>query len=174
MQGFESFKNLLGRMESNNNYLAINSSSGALGKYQFLPSTLTSLQFNSNLPPWLSDYNFLNSPGLQEIYFKAHINDLTNFINNNDLNRFTGSLVRGSKRFLGIRAPLNIYGMLAGAHLAGPGTLRNYLNTGSNPDDGYTSLTDYMAYFSKNTADVGYLIPVLGLAFLSLVLVYYD
>src|SRR6478609_9661826 len=39
--GFESFKNSIGRKESSNNYSAVNSRSGAMGKYQIMPSNIT-------------------------------------------------------------------------------------------------------------------------------------
>jgi len=182
MNGFNQFKNMLANLESGNNYKAVNASSGALGKYQFLPTTLNALQSAYNLPNWYNEFIFLNSPDLQELYFNKHIADLTLFIDNNNLRRFVGTPVSSSKRFRHINTSIGFYGLLAGAHLAGTGNLLKYLENGYNPDDGSTSLSDYIAYFSKGSPGMlfqpaysgGYLIPLVTLAFVSLVFLYYE
>ena len=153
------FKNMLAQMESNNNYQEVNPTSGAIGKYQFLPTTLNSLQSIYNLPHWFNVSAFLNNPELQEIYFNSHIQDLTSFIDNNGLRTFIGSFVSGSKRFSYINTPVTYYGLLGGAHLAGTFNLKQYFETGYDPNDGFTSLTDYIAYFSKGVPGVNY-VPV--------------
>jgi len=181
------FKYRLAQMESGGNYQAVNPSSGALGKYQFMPTTLNSLQSLYNLPHWFSSNEFLNHPELQEIYFDSHIQDLTSFIDNNGLRINEGSLVRGSMRFSRINVPVTFYGLLGGAHLAGTGNLKRFFETGYDPNDGQTSLSDYIAYFSKGVPGVnydpvfaggatagGYLLPVVVLAFISIIVLYYD
>lgn len=149
MFGFFQYKNLLGLMESSNNYKAV-SGSGALGKYQFMPTTLNALRKTYNLTHWINQDVFLNSPYLQEMYIGAQIRDSKDFLSNNNLTRFIGSDVTGSKRYHHITVPLSIYGLLAGVHLAGAGNVAGYFETGYDPDDGTTSLSDYMAFFSKN------------------------
>ena len=168
------YKQLLGQLESSNNYKAVNESSGALGRYQFIPSTLNALESKYNLPSWISAEYFLNSPMLQETYFEASIKDVDEFIRANGLTKYLGRRVTGSKRFQNITSKITMYGMHAAAHLSGAGNLKRYFTDNYDPNDGQTSLTDYMAYFSKHLAGVGYLIPVLALAFLSLYLLYYD
>src|SRR4249920_1690055 len=62
---FQSFMNAIARLESGGNYGAINSSSGATGRYQIMPA---------NIGPWsqmaighsVSRNQFLNSPQIQE------------------------------------------------------------------------------------------------------------
>jgi len=174
MPGLNQFKNLLGQMESGGNYQAVNSSSGALGKYQFLPATLTALQFEYNLTPWLDDYNFLNSPALQEVYLESHLQDMTDSIRSNNLTAYLGRRVTGSKRFTGLTTYVNIYGLLGAAHLSGVGNLRRYFNSGYDPDDGLTSLTDYLAYFSSSSGDTGFIFPLVALAFMFGIVLYYS
>lgn len=67
---FDAFFKALAKQESGGNYRAVNSLTGALGKYQVLPS---------NVAPWARQYlgksmtssQFLNSPDLQEQLVKA-------------------------------------------------------------------------------------------------------
>jgi len=51
------YKKLLAQMESNNNYKAYNPLTGALGKYQFMPSTLDNLKNNY----FLNDFYYKKS-----------------------------------------------------------------------------------------------------------------
>ncbi len=176
------FKNMLAQMESGGDYKEVNPISGALGKYQFMPTTLNSLQSIYNLPHWFNVSAFLNHPQLQEIYFNSHIQDLSSFIDNNGLRNFIGSFVRGSMRFNHINAPVTYYGLLGGAHLSGTDNLKQFFDTGYDPNDGQTSLSDYIAYFSKGVPGVnyipvysgGYLLPLVALAFVTLIVLYYD
>lgn len=175
------FKYYLGLLESGGSYTIKNPVSGALGKYQFLQSTLTALQFKYNLEPWQNEFYFLNNSQLQELYFESHLVDLQQYITSNNITNHLGKIVTGSKRFTTITIPVSMAGLIAGAHLAGPGSLGRYFQTGYDPNDGMTSLTDYMAYFSEkvpgnyvNIAGVGYLIPLVALAFISIIVLYYD
>jgi len=62
---FERFLNAIAKQESGSNYRAVNSSSGALGKYQIMPA---------NIPSWskealgrtITPQQFLRNPNLQE------------------------------------------------------------------------------------------------------------
>lgn len=154
------FANELGRLESDNDYRRVNNISGAMGRYQFMPSTLTGLKRIFNLPDWVDRNYFLNSPSLQDQYFEAHINDLENYIRNNRLYKYYGTSVVGSLRWPSLKSNWNKAGMLAAMHLAGTGNVRNYFLHGTNTNDGKTSLTDYGAYFSdkfsQNNAYAGF------------------
>jgi hypothetical protein len=145
------YKQELAKTESGNNYRATNSA-GALGKYQFMPTTLTTLQYRYNLPPWLNVENFLSNGNLQEKYIDALILDSVKFINRNGLSKHYGKIVTGSMNpaMKNISAPITKYGLLGAIHLSGGGNVLNFFSTGYNPNDGHTSLSDYMAYFSKN------------------------
>lgn len=154
-----AFKTLLAQEESGNSYIATNPS-GALGKYQFMPTTLNGLQNLYSLPAWLNAENFLSNPQLQERYFDAHILDLTKFYNNTGLSRYEGRTITGSKRYAGQQATLNIHGIFAGMHLAGSGAIKRYFETGYNPDDGLTSLSDYMVFFSNNIGGNPFNMPI--------------
>jgi hypothetical protein len=166
------YKNLLGFMESNNDYSIVNSI-GAIGKYQFMPGTLNTLKSKYNLTDWKNQTIFRNSPALQELYIDALISDSLTFIENKNLNSFIGIPVKGSKRFKGINANLNIYGMLAGIHLAGATALENFLKSNIDPNDGFTSLSDYAAFFSSNINTFFNAFPIL-LAFMPAILLYYN
>lgn len=71
------FINAIAQQESSGNYGAVNSSSGALGKYQIMPA---------NIPSWsreilgysISPQQFLNTPSLQDQIAQAK---LTNYYN---------------------------------------------------------------------------------------------
>lgn len=166
------YKELLGRMESNDNYKAYNPMSGALGKYQFMPTTLNSLKNNYFLPDWIDKNSFLNNPLLQERYEDVLIEDTLNFININ-LTQYLGLPVTGSKRFKNTLSNVTIYGMLAAAHLSGTGNLQNYFLLGSDPNDGQTSLTDYLAFFSSKISTLNLVDPIL-LAFMLGIVLYYN
>ena len=170
------YKQLLGLMESSNNYKAENPA-GALGKYQFIPSTLNYLQGKYNLPAWDRE-TFLNSPGMQEQYETYYIKDCQQTIKQAGLNKYFGRSVTGSMRFPNITANLSEAGMLAGMHLAGQGSIQRFFSTGYNPNDGYTSLTDYMAYFSNKlpggiSIDPGLLAMVAAAAVVGVFILYY-
>lgn len=172
MFDYRKYATLLGEMESKNDYKKINPI-GAIGKYQFMPATLNGLKNLYNLEDWKNPQHFADSPYLQEIYFFHLVNDIQAFILRENLNRFNGVAVRGSIRFPGITAKLNIYGMLAAAHLAGVGNLKRYLLEGHDPNDGKTSLTDYAAYFSYHLNDL-FNPAFLILAFIPALVLYYS
>lgn len=172
MIDFVKYKKLLARMESSDNYKAVNSFSNALGKYQFIPTTLNSLQSIYNLPPWVDAGNFLNNPSLQELYIDALIKDTLELIGELDLSKYLGMVITGRKRFANKKTKVNIYGLLAGAHLAGVGSLKRYFVNGVDPDDGKTSLSDYVYYFSNNLNGGSEIFYSVGLGLLVFYLLY--
>jgi len=171
----QEYKKLLGLMESGNDYKADNGM--AIGKYQFTPATLSMLESYYNLPAW-DRQTFLNSPGMQETYIDYWIQYCESIIQKQNLSKYYGRSVVGSIRYPNIKAALNKYGMLAGMHLAGPGSIDRYFTTMYNPNDGLTSLTDYLAYFSNKTAGTGPgaipIIAILGVAIIGGIVLYYT
>lgn len=175
------FKYELGQSESSNNYQAVNPS-GALGRYQFMPATLNSLQTIYSLPAWIGKEHFLTSPSLQDLYFEKHLDDLMNYIRNNNLDNYYGVPVVGTMKYKGLQSTFNEAGMLAAMHLAGTGNVKKYFQSGYNPNDGMTSLTDYAAYFSdkfKKTQAFAGMIPLedsllTGIAFMLAIVLYYT
>lgn len=167
----KKYKELLGFVESKNNY-SIKNSIGALGKYQFMPGTLNALQNIYSLPAWKNENNFLSNPDLQELYIDALIKDTLNYIDANGLKKYLDVPVSGSMRFKTLTARLNIYGMLAAAHLSGSNALKNFLESGINPNDGFTSLSDYAALFSSSISGFSNSLVYL-LAFMPAIVLYY-
>lgn len=144
------YQALIKEAESNNNY-KIENSIGALGAYQFMPSTLNSLQEMFKLPAWKPKEDFLNNPNLQDLYHKKLVESNLIALRNSGAQNWLGVIVSGSKnpKYKNYVSPANYYGFLAGAHLSGVGNVKKFFLSGHNPDDGHTSLSDYVAYFSE-------------------------
>lgn len=128
------FKEALAFRESRGNYFTINTL-GYLGKYQFGIGTLQLIGvYNAT--------RFLNDPVLQEQAFHANI-ARNKWILRRDIERFVGKNIGGIE--------ITESGMLAAAHLAGPGNVKRYLRTWGAFDvaDSYgTHLSKYMKQFS--------------------------
>ncbi len=131
---FLGFREALAFKESRGNYFVINTY-GYLGKYQFGRSTLDMLG--------IRDKNiFLNSPELQEKAFMLNASR-NKWVLRRDIKNFTG------KRVGGIR--ITESGILAAAHLAGPGSVKKYLRSGGASvfKDGFgTSIESYLKKFA--------------------------
>ena len=131
---FHGFKEALAFKESSGNYFATNSL-GYLGKYQFGVGTLELMGvFNSSV--------FLNDPGLQEKTFETNI-ARNKWIMRRDIKKFVGKKIKGVE--------ITESGMLAAAHLAGPGNVMKYLRSYGkvNFKDAYgTTIISYLKYFS--------------------------
>ena len=132
-KSFEGFKEALAFKESQGDYFTVNTL-GYLGKYQFGKETLKMIGiYNPAL--------FLNNPELQEKAFIANLKR-NKWILRNDIKRFTGKTIDGVK--------ITESGMLAAAHLAGAGNVKNYLrsNGATNVADGYGStVSSYLKKF---------------------------
>lgn len=141
---FNGFKEALAFKESQGNYFAINSY-GYLGKYQFGLSTL-------ELVGVYDGQYFLNNPVLQEKVF--HVNISRNkWILRKDIKRYVGAYINGIE--------ITESGILAAAHLAGPGNVKVYLRSQGRLDlkDGYgTSISNYMKKFSGY--DISMILPI--------------
>lgn len=109
---FVGFKEALAFKESRRNYFTVNTL-GYLGKYQFGKNTLKLIGIYNTI-------DFLNNPELQEKAFIA--NAMRNkWILRRDIKRFVG------KRIDGVLVTES--GILAAAHLAGPGSVKKYLRS---------------------------------------------
>ncbi len=146
---FSKYKDLVKEAESGNDY-TIENSIGALGAYQFMPRTLNSLKEMFNLPEWSPKENFLSMPSLQDLYFEKLVSSDMEALKNSGVENYLGVVVSGSKnpKYKNITTPANWYGFLGGSHISGAGNVKKFFLFGHNPDDGYTSLSDYVAYFS--------------------------
>jgi len=130
--------------ESGGNYSANNGI--AYGAYQFTQSTLNYLQQKYNLPA-LTVFDS-STASLQDKYFQSFVSDILDFINKNNLQQYIGFPVIGANKYP-YQVPINIYGLVAGAHIGGEGGLENYLlyNQDHSDSDG-TFISDYIAKFS--------------------------
>jgi len=131
---FHGFKEQLGFKESQNNYFRVNTY-GYLGKYQFGKSTLALIGIKDAKL-------FLNTPELQEKAFIANA-QRNKWVLRKDIKRFSGKYISGIK--------ITESGILAAAHLAGPGSVKTFLRSyGENGfKDAYgTSIRSYMKRFS--------------------------
>jgi len=131
---YVGFKEALAFKESQGNYLTVNTF-GYLGKYQFGRTTLELIGiYNTN--------TFLSTPELQEKAFLLNTSR-NKWVLRRDIARFTGKRIGGIK--------ITESGILAAAHLAGPGGVKSYLRSGGVNQfaDGYgTTIRSYLKKFS--------------------------
>ncbi len=133
-KSFVGFKEALAFSESGGNYSTINTY-GYLGKYQFGAETLKLIGIRNV-------QKFLDNPKLQERAFIANA-QRNKWILRRDINRFVGKRING--------VLVTESGILAAAHLAGPGSVKKYLRSYGldNFADGYgTTISNYMKRFS--------------------------
>lgn len=133
-QSFVGFKEALAFKESRGRYHVVNTL-GYLGKFQFGASTLEIFGVYSS-----SD--FLECPELQEKVFIANLKR-NKWILRRDIKRFVGHNIKGTY--------VTESGILAAAHLAGPGSVKRYLRSNGAIDfkDAYgTNINSYIRQFS--------------------------
>jgi len=133
-KSFVGFKEALAFKESRGDYSSINTL-GYLGKYQFGRGTLKLIGIYDT-------EDFLNNPELQEKAFIANI-ERNKWILRRDIKNFVGRKVNGIL--------ITESGILAAAHLAGPGSVKNYLRSDGTENfaDAYgTTIEYYMKKFS--------------------------
>ena len=133
IKNMDLFLNDLGHRESGNRYDVVNQF-GYMGKYQFGKSTLRTLKIK------VTKEAFLNSPDLQEYAMEQNLiynkKKLLKYIKLYEGETVHGILITES-------------GILAAAHLAGPGSVRKFFRRGSEFKDGFgTSMTSYLKEFS--------------------------
>ena len=128
------FKEALAFKESSGNYFEVNSL-GYLGKYQFGISTLNTVGiYNSK--------RFLMDTQLQEEAFFTNLSR-NKWILRREISRYSGTYMNGIE--------ITESGILAAAHLAGPGNVKRFVRSHGEIDvsDTYgTRLSDYMSRFS--------------------------
>ena len=123
----------IGFRESSNRYDVVNQY-GYMGKYQFGIKTLESLGIET------TKKEFLSSPELQE---KAMITLLKSNQHNlrRQIKKYDGKLVNGIL--------VTESGLLAAAHLGGPGSVKKWLRSGVDFKDGNgTKITSYIKTFN--------------------------
>ena len=124
----------LGMRESSGNYKAVNQF-GYLGKYQFGRKTLNALGYK-----YITNREFLANGSIQEEAMYALLTHNRKILRKT-INKYSGKTING------------IYvtesGILAAAHLAGPGNVKKFFRKGREFKDGNgTKMTSYMAKFS--------------------------
>ncbi|WP_029037429.1 hypothetical protein [Salinimicrobium xinjiangense] len=133
-KSYLAFKEAVGFKESGGDYKIINEF-GYMGKYQFGRGTLKLIGIrDTNL--------FLNSPDLQEEAFYANASR-NKWVLRKDIAQFQDKVVNGIQ--------ITESGILAAAHLAGPGNVKKFLRSnGTNSfNDGFgTSIKHYFKKFA--------------------------
>jgi len=111
-KSFNGFKEALAFKESRGDYFTVNQF-GYMGKYQFGTSTLRTIGIHSN-------DDFLNDPELQERAFITNL-ERNKWVLRRGIKWYVGRVFNGVK--------VTESGILAAAHLAGPGNVKRYLRT---------------------------------------------
>ena len=133
-KSFEGFKEALAFKESRGDYFTVNTL-GYLGKYQFGAETLKVIGI-------YTPNQFLYNPELQEKAFIANA-ERNKWVLRKDIKRFNGKRIGGVE--------ITESGILAAAHLAGPGSVKKFLRSYGvqNLSDAYgSSVKYYMKKFS--------------------------
>jgi len=129
----EMFLNSIGMRESSNRYDVVNGW-GYMGKYQFGKRTLKNLGYD------VSKKEFLNSPHIQEMAMLDLLSHNKKILQSY-IDDYSGIVVDGTE--------ITESGILAAAHLAGPGNVKRYFKKGKQFKDGNgTKLTSYLTGFS--------------------------
>lgn len=131
----KTFLSAIARRESSNNYTIINRW-GYMGKYQFGRGTLDGLGYSH-----ITNEEFLSTPFIQEEAMMKLLQS-NKYILRREIRKYSGTAVNG--------VYITESGLLAAAHLAGPGNVKLFLKEDINVKDGFgTSLADYLDYFSN-------------------------
>ena len=125
----------IGFRESSNNYHAVNQF-GYLGKYQFGRKTLNALGYED-----VTNRQFLENHSIQEEAMYALLNHNRKILRR-QISKYVGETIAG--------VYITESGLLAAAHLAGPGNVKKFLRKGYEFKDGNgTKMTSYMIKFSN-------------------------
>ena len=124
----------IGMRESSGNYKAVNQF-GYLGKYQFGRRTLDALGFEK-----VSNREFLSNASIQEEAMYALLTHNKKILRR-QIEKYHGQTINGIS--------ITESGILAAAHLAGPGNVKKFFRKGYEFKDGNgTKMTSYMVLFS--------------------------
>ena len=125
----------LGMRESSGNYKAVNQF-GYLGKYQFGRKTLNALGFDN-----VTNREFLENPSIQEEAMFALLLHNKNILRRT-IKKYHNDTINGIH--------ITESGILAAAHLAGPGNVKKFFRKGYEFKDGNgTKMTSYLIKFSN-------------------------
>ena len=125
----------IGFRESSNNYHAVNQF-GYLGKYQFGRRTLNALGYDE-----VSNREFLENHSLQEEAMYALLIHNKKILRR-QIEKYHGETIHGIY--------ITESGILAAAHLAGPGNVKKFFRKGYEFKDGNgTKMTSYLEKFSN-------------------------
>ena len=135
VRDFVGFKNFLGFFESGSNYNKVNRF-GYLGKYQFGRGTLKMYGVRN-----LSEYRL--NPELQEKVFLMNVMR-NKWILRREISWYSNRYLNGTY--------ISESGIIAAAHLSGPGNVKKFLRSHCNPDldkrdANDTSISDYLNIF---------------------------
>lgn len=125
----------IGMRESSNNYHAVNQF-GYLGKYQFGRKTLNALGYEE-----VSNRQFLENHSIQEEAMYALLTHNRRILRR-QIAEYSGQVINGIY--------ITESGILAAAHLAGPGNVKKFFRKGYEFKDGNgTKMTSYLKKFSN-------------------------
>jgi len=111
-----------------------------MGKYQFGKSTLKGLGYN------ISKEEFLSSPDLQEEAIRKLLKSNKKILKR-QIKKYDGQLVNGIL--------VTESGLLAAAHLVGPGNVKKWVRNGRMFEDGNgIKLTEYIETFNGYQLDI--------------------
>jgi hypothetical protein len=134
-----AFLNDIGLRESSNRYKVVNRY-GYLGKYQFSRKTLNDIGFKH-----VSNREFLATPQIQEEAMRILL-ERNRFNLRHQIKKYDGKIVNGML--------ITESGILAAAHLAGVGNVKEWFKSGKEFRDGNgTKLTSYLKTFSGYKLD---------------------
>lgn len=135
----DSFLNDLGYRESSNRYDVVNQY-GYMGKYQFGRTTLKGLGYD------ITRSEFLSSPDIQEEAIRKLLKANKKVLKR-QIKKFDGKLVNGIL--------VTESGLLAAAHLVGPGSVKKWVRNGKMFEDGNgIKLTEYIQTFNGYQLDI--------------------
>lgn len=133
-KSYLGFKEALGFKESRGDYHRVNPY-GYMGKYQFSSATLRMMGFKNT-------ENFLYDTRQQEAAFLAYTS-FNKWVLRKDIERYAGKTIEGIR--------ITESGILAAAHLAGPGNVKKFLRSAGEErfeDANGTSIRYYLKKFS--------------------------
>jgi hypothetical protein len=134
-----AFLNDIGLRESSNRYKTVNRY-GYLGKYQFSRKTLNDIGFKH-----VSNREFLSTPQIQEEAMRILL-EKNRFNLRHQIKKYDGKIVNG--------VLVTESGILAAAHLAGVGNVKEWFKNGKEFKDGNgTKLTSYLKTFAGYKLD---------------------
>ena len=129
------FLSAIAYRESSNRYDVVNNW-GYMGKYQFGRATLDNLGYES-----VTNEQFLSSPKIQEEAMMKLLKSNQHILRR-EIRKYSGTSIHG--------VYITESGLLAAAHLAGPGNVKKWLKRGERFRDGLgTDLVDYLQLFSN-------------------------